>query len=268
LVRPEDMDRVGTVLRSLEFEQSGAIPAEQVPFQQRFGGRLEWLRSRGDSVTRLDVQNYLIGTDWCRMAFPVEPEALWAASRPLGLGGVQALQLSAEDTLIHLALHPALHHGYTIPLLCYADVDRVIMVARTPLSWSRLVERAERFRVKTAVYWSLRCAQRLLETPVPPGVLAALQPGGLQVRILRWLAPMEPGAVLHRVQGQPRGAQRVLLDAALADQIEAVGGMVLRLLFPGEEWLAARYALETRWQARLYRLVHPLRVARASLQHL
>jgi len=90
LVRRGQMERAGTVLETLGYSLSGSEPAHMVAFQQRFGGGLEWLRSREGRVTRLDVQFDLVGVDWCWDAFPVEPDTLWEAARPLDLDGTPA----------------------------------------------------------------------------------------------------------------------------------------------------------------------------------
>jgi len=268
LLRPGDMDAADAVLESLGFHLPASLPARMVPYQKRFGTGLEWRRSRGGRTTYLDVQQYLVGVDWCRDSFPVEAGALWAAVRPLVLDGTPAWQLSAEDTLINLCLHPPLHHGYSCPLIGYVDMDRVITAPNGALSWPRLIERAGHFGVRTVVYYGLRCARDLLGTPLPPEVLDALQPGSLQLRILGGLAPLGREAVLQGADRQLRGARRILLHAALVDHFTAVGGVVRGLLFPGEEWLAARYSLETQGRARLYCLIHPLHVARAFVRGL
>jgi len=268
LVRQGQMERAGAVLETLGYSLSSSAPAHMMAFQQRFGGGLEWLRSREGGVTRLDVQFDLVGVDWCWDAFPVEPDALWEAARPLDLDGTPALQLSPEDTLIHLCVHPALHHGYHCPLIGYADMDRVVAASRPALSWTRLVERAERFQVRTVVYYGLQCAHRLLRTPVPAEIQRALKPGAMQLRILRALAPLTPEAVLDAESDSPRGVRQVLLYAALVDRVRDVGSIVRGILFPDEEWLTVRYSLESKGQVRHYRLVHPLRVARAFLRGL
>jgi hypothetical protein len=266
LVRAEDVERAGAVLESLGFRLPDSLPAGMVPFQQRFGSGLEWQRCRADRTTRLDVHQHLAGIHMFRDAFPVETGTLWAAARPLPLDGSEAWQLSAEDTLIHLCLHLARPHTYDCPLLSYVDIDRVVAAPDGAPSWRLLVERSGQYQVKMVVYYGLRCAQSLLGTPVPPGVLDALQPGRAHLRTLRWLAPLDREGVLQVARGSRGVVKRVLLHAALADGIREAGAMVRGLLFPGEEWLAARYALEPGRQARRYRLVHPWRVARATLR--
>ncbi len=147
-------------------------------------------------------------------------------------------------------------------------MDRVVAASEPALSWSRLVQRAGRFQVRTVVYYGLHCAHRLLGTPLPDEVQRALKPGAAQLRVLRSLAPLTPEAVLDAESEGPRGAGQVLLYAALVDRVRYVAGMVRGILFPSEEWLTVRYSLASRGQARRYRLVHPLRVARAFLRGL
>jgi hypothetical protein len=265
LVQRGQMDHSGAVLRSLGFRLPDSLPAHMVPFEQRFGSGLHWLRSHGAKMINLDMKHHLIKSEWCRTSFSIEPDVLWAAARPLALDGTEAWQLSAEDTLICLCLHLALNHSYAWSLGAYVDMDRVVVASDRDLSWSRLVERAGRFGVKTIVYLGLRGAQRLLETPVPFRVMVALRPGGLRLGVLRKLAPLDAEAVMQGAEGQLRGVQQVLLYAALTDHVGAVGSMARDLLFPSEEWLGTRYALGTSCS---HRLAHPWRIARAALRSL
>jgi len=268
LVRPEQMERVGLVVGALGFHRSASLPAHMVPFQERFGGGVEWIRERNGKMTRLDVQHDLVGVDWCRRAFSIEAGALWEAAPPLDLGGMLARQLSAVDALIHLCLHPALHHGYACSFIGYVDMDHLICQAGSDLFWTRLLERVRRFRVKTTVYWGLTAAHDLLATPVPAEVLAELAPQGVRLHLLRRLAPLNEEVVLPGAGRQLTGVRQVLLYVVLVDRLQDAWRMLWSILFPDLEWLAARYALEGKGQARLYRLVHPFRVARAFVRGL
>jgi hypothetical protein len=268
LVRPEQMHSFGLVVEALGFHRSASLPAHMVPFQQRFGGGVEWIRERNGNMTGLDVQHDLVGVDWCGPAFSVEPDALWEAARPLDLGETAARQLSAVDALIHLCLHPALHHGYAFPFMGYVDIDRLICEDGSDLFWTRLLERVRRFRVKTTVYWGLMAAHNLLETPVPAEVLAELAPQGVRLHLLRRVAPLDEEVVLQRAVRPPTGVRQVLLYAVLVDRLRDAWRMLWSILFPDLEWLVVRYGLEGKGQARLYRPVHLFRVARAFVRGL
>jgi hypothetical protein len=239
-----------------------------LPFQGRFGGGIVLERRTEGHVTHLDIQHHLLSVDWCRGLFPVQEEAFWAAARPLVLNGTQTWQLSAEDTLIFLCLHLALNHGYAFPLIGYADLDWIVRRAGPDFSWARLQRRAVRFRVQTVVYYGLLAAVRLLGTPVPGGVMAALHPSAWRLRLLRRLAPSDPAVFLAGSAGRPSGIHQVLIYVALADRARDVVSMVKTILFPSHEWLAVRYALDDARQVRFYRLTHPLRVLRATFRGL
>jgi hypothetical protein len=268
LVPVEAMDRAGTALAAIGYRRVGKLSPQMVAFQQRFGGGLEWLRQDELGLTRIDLQHNLVGVDLCRRAFPIRPGDLWASARPLPLVRGGALQLSAADALIHLCLHPALHHGYAVPLIGYVDIDRLVRNESSDNFWQRLAERAGQFRARTAVYHALRCAMDLLGTPVPPEILAALAPHGLRRRAVSWLAPLEEQRLWAR-PGQPLGGlHQLLLYAAVMERKRDALAMVRCILFPGREWLAVRYGLQDEGQARLYRIVHPLRVVRSFVRGL
>lgn len=268
LVPPGQAGAAATVLEAEGYHPSGSVPAHMLPFQQRFGGGVEWLRREEGTTTRLDVQHDLVGVDWCRGLFRVAPEALWAAARPLHWDGAEALQLSAEDTLVHLCLHPAVHHGYASSLLGYADLDRLVERQEPASFWPGFVERAGRLRVRTAAYRGLLGARHLLGTPVPDEVLRALAPGALQARALARLAPLDAGVALEGAGRDLHGLRQVLLYAALADRPPDAVGMAAAILFPPREWLAARYGLPAGTPAWRARLAHPLRVGRALARSL
>ncbi len=268
LVPTEAMEPAGAALSAIGFQLARRLSAPMEAFQARFGGGLEWVRQDRLGLSNIDLQHDLVGVDLCRRAFPVEARALWAAARPLDAGGTQALQLSPEDTLIHLCLHPPMHHGYAVPLRAYVDIDWLVAGEGTDQFWRRVVERAGQFRARIAIYWGLRCAQDLFGTPVPAGVLAALAPGALRRRLLVRLASLDEERVWAGVEWQPNGLHQLLIYAALMERPRDALGMVWTILFPGQEWLAVRYGLEGNWKTRLYGLVHPFRVARALLRGL
>lgn len=266
LVRPTQMGRVDATLKGLGFRLSSALPAHLLPFQQRFGGGVTWLRSSEEGTTALDVQHHLVGVDWYWNATHVELETLWEAARPLPLNGASALQLSPEDMLIHLCLHPAVQHGYACSLIHCVDVDW--LVGKGELRWPLLVERAKGFGVGVPVYWELSLVRRLLRTPVPIEVLEGLKPTGLRMHVLRKLAPQDEETLLRGASRRVSGVHQLLLQAVLVDDVRGMARMARDILFPSSDWLAMRYSLKSRGQLRLYRLIHPLKVTRAFLRGL
>jgi hypothetical protein len=262
------MERAGAALSAIGYQLTGRLSVRMEAFQERIGGGLEWTRKDQLGLITIDLQHDLLGVDICRHAFPVEHDALWAAARILDAGGTQALQLSAADMLIHLCLHPPMHHGYAVPLRTYVDIDWMVDREGADEFWRSVVERAKQFRARLVVYWGLRRAQDLLGTPVPGGVMAALAPGVLRRRLLARLAPLDEERVWAGVDQQPSGLHQLLIYAALMERPWDALGMVWVILFPGQKWLSVRYGLEGKWQPWLYGFLHPFRVARALLRGL
>jgi len=268
LVLPEQIASVGHVVEALGFHRSALLPARMVPFQERFGGGVVWIREHNGTLTGLDVQHDLADVDWCGRGFSIEMDALWDAARPLALDGMLTRQLSAVDALIHLCLHPALHHGYAWSFIGYVDIDRLICQAGSDVFWMRLLERVRRFRVKTTVYWGLTAAHDLLATPVPAEVLAELAPQGVRLHLLQRVSPLGDEVVLQGAARRVTGVRQVLLYAVLVDRLQDAWRMLWSILFPDLEWLALRYSLQGKGQARLYRPMHFFRVARAFVRGL
>ncbi len=268
LVPTEAVKRAGAVLASIGYHLSGRLTAQLVRFQERVGGRLEWLREQYGQLTYMDLQCHLVGVDLCRHAYAIEPGDLRAAARTLPLDRGEALQLSPEDMLIHLCLHAAMGHAYAVPLIGTVDIDWLVAAEASDYFWRRLVERAGQFRARTIVYRGLCWARDLLGTPVPDRVLDALAPSPLRERLLARLAPLDEERAWQGADCRPKGVHELLLYTALMERPRDALGMVRTILFPGQEWLAVRYGLQRGWQARLYGLIHPFRVTRAFLRGL
>lgn len=268
LVRVGHVEAALSALQAAGFDLTSSVPDYMLPFQKKLGGGIVLWRREEAHATYLDLQHHLVNVDWCRDLFPVQEEAFWQAARPLALDGAQTWQLSVEDTLIFLCLHLALNHGYAFPLTGCADLDWIVRRAGSDLSWTRLLHRAARFRVRTTVYYGLLGVARMLSTPVPEEVLADLCPSPWRLWLLQHLAPLNSAAFLARGAGRPSGIHQLLLYAALADRSRDLAGVVKAVLFPSREWLAVRYALDDVGDVRFYRLSHPLRVLRSLFRGL
>lgn len=113
---------------------------------------------------------------------PIEP--LWQRAKPAGIPGTPLLTLAPEDLLLHLALHLSYHHEFTFGLRGLCDVDAVTAVYADRLDWDAVVQRAQQWRWQRGVYLTLRLAQALLGTAVPPPVLTALKPPGMEDKVI------------------------------------------------------------------------------------
>ena len=268
LVRPDDVAGVGEALDEIGFRLSGSVPPQAVSFHQRFGGGVAWVREHGRGQTHLDVHHHLVGVDWLRPAIAIDYEALWAAARPLQVGETRALQLSIEDLLIHLCLHPAIQHGYAWPLIGLVDIDKTLSRAGDGFPWEGLIRRASRFKARSAVWLGLSCAHNLLGAPVPPDVLGHIDPGTLRKAVMTRLAPSDGTSILTYDGRRRGGVGQALLYAWLIERPLDMARVVRRVLFPCREWLSLRYSLESDRDVVVSRVAHPFRVARAAARGL
>ena len=125
-------------------------------------------RERGDHAWSLvdPVTGGLLelhhGLTSCAGFFAVDPEGLWA--RSLSAAGQVPRLPSAEDLLVHLALHAAFQHGFVVSLVQYLDFRRLLSLE--PPDPDLLHEVAARTRAEEAVAWTLRVAELVVRAPL------------------------------------------------------------------------------------------------------
>lgn len=103
-------------------------------------------------LTVLDVHEDMFNCDRIatrRYAGWLDADCVWAAARPLELGGVRALGLGAEDRVLYTAAH-ALRHGFK-RLTWGLDLGWALQGA----DWPRLLERAAQAGLEQALYYGM-----------------------------------------------------------------------------------------------------------------
>ena len=178
LVRPADLERTCTLLRSLGYESSVATPSpghHHVPaFVKRGAIPLEvhWTPVRRG-----------LATDECDQA--------WASARPAKIAGVEVLTLVPEALLYHLCLHIAYGHRFRVPLLHLHDLAAV--AGRYPaLDWDLVEATAAERGTGRFVYAALTLAARAFPSRFPREALP---------RIARLVHRADDAAVVALVWG-------------------------------------------------------------------
>jgi len=143
--------------------------------------------------------------------------------------------LCPEDFLMHLALHWAVHHALS-GLIWQLDLALLIGRHGRTLDWNAVVERAERWRTRSALYFALQEVQKHFEVTVPPWVLTRLRPAGPRPAFFEWLR-------LRREERLER------LDYLVPFLMMDRGSDLLRALasaaVPPANWLRCRYGTES-----------------------
>ena len=111
--------------------------------------------------------------------FSINESSLWerASNHPSFDG--KALILSWEDNLLNLAVHRYRHLG----IADHNVLDAHEIIARTCPDWVNLLERAEEWGARQALYFLLKDAAQLLGTPVPKEILESLEPTDFKRRV-------------------------------------------------------------------------------------
>jgi hypothetical protein len=116
--------------------------------------------------------------------FAIDIDGLWERARPATVAGVEVLVLSAEDLLLHLSLHTSFHHQFVVGLRGCWDIVEAIRYYGEEIDWDVVRRRARQWGVGKFVYLTLRLAKESLGATVPAEVLADLEPGGFEPRLV------------------------------------------------------------------------------------
>jgi hypothetical protein len=108
----------------------------------------------------------------------------WERAVPATVAGVAVAGLCPEDLLLHLCLHVAYGHEFTFGLRPFCDIATVAAAGATTLDWPAVAARAQLWQADRGTYLALRLARDWLAAPIPPAVLAALQPAEFDESVL------------------------------------------------------------------------------------
>lgn len=161
--------RLGEVLDALESYGAVLVDRNWPLIAQQMRGELSWALPGG---TLLDLHWALVNDRRKRAIFRLPTDEFLARARTLTSGNIAFRAGSAEDQLIHVAIHALLGGGHRLSWL----KDLQLAAAAGP-DWDAVVERSRRWRVAGPVAVMLGRAVDVLGAPVPPAVTRSLLPG-------------------------------------------------------------------------------------------
>ncbi len=157
---------------------------------------------------------------------------VWDRTIRIRVAGEEALGLCPEDLLLYLAVHLAVHHGLA-GLLWYWDLFLLLDRWGGRLDWQVVVERAFRWRVRTALYFALLGLEFVFGASAPAWVMARVKPRGPRAAAVGWL-------LRHR-EAQRRRQLEHVIALLLVDRGRDLLPPLRRALFPPPAWVRARY---------------------------
>ena len=248
-LRPATMARAMRLMESLGF-QSIEQAARPLSLQALAGGEVQYWRPHEDGWRTQDLVELHLSPFpgwWLRRTAAIDTEGLWARLEPLK----DAYQLSAEDTIIHLAVHLAVNHQFGRAVI-RSLLDIAMTAQARQVDWKLVAQRARQWRVGVAVWLTLSLLEALFAVENVETALVQLRPSRARRRMLaRFVTPTR----LLEGADPRRSRARLLLLLLLVDRPQDMGYLAYRTIWPEDEWLEARYDQDgDHWQ-HLWRLV-------------
>jgi hypothetical protein len=269
LVAPADLDAACRVVEALGYRWQPDEDGFSRPFAERYIGEVALFRD-GPFPERVEIHGQLLTLSWFRRTTRLDLAEVWDRAQPIRVDGQTGLQLSPEDTLLYLCVHLTVgHNARHLPGL--VDIACWIAHHGDRMGWDALVERARRYRLRTATYLGLFLARSLVQADVPVRVLRQLAPSWVRRRAILSAVPLERGTNDRSPLLDPDtrlfGNDRVrFLAMLLVDRPWDLPGMVAYGVFPGRDWIAERYSVRGRLRTLGYCVWHPWRVFNSGLK--
>ncbi|RLC84549.1 MAG: hypothetical protein DRI37_08945 [Chloroflexi bacterium] len=256
LVREEDLFRAATVLEGEGFTPDREAYGDPLQFAVVGSKQLPLRCGAAPVPVLVELHTDLIGLSWFRRCAHIELSEVWERTRPVEIKGRAARLLSLEDTLLHLSLHLALHHSFVHPT-GYLDLLLLLRRHGEELNWEVVVRNARAYRLQVATWQTLE----LLKTAgvsIPEQVQRELRPSRWRRRVLAQLL-LSPH-VMREGKAPLRGEGKRFLGLLLVDDLVRLPAVIVKGMFPGRAWIAARYGLARPYEVTMRTLTYPLEV--------
>ena len=118
----------------------------------------------------------------------IDIEHIWERAHSTVIHGIEVLELSAEDLLLHLCLHLSFHHSFqfvVVRTLC--DIREVIQhYGTSQIRWEQLEKQAKEWGMTNSVYLTFALAKDMLDAPICDDFLERIRPDNFdpQIKIL------------------------------------------------------------------------------------
>lgn len=172
---------------------------------------------------------------WFRHTANIDIDALWQRREEIEVAGCQVYRLSAEDMILHLAAHLAVNAHFGPHAAIRGCIDIILASKAWPVDWQRLVERAQEWRVTTALWLVLQLCDDLIGIDTH-GALAQLQPSTIRRHYLQRLVSVD--SILAGRNLSPT-MWRIPLILSLVDRPRDALKFIFRMLWPDPEWREA-----------------------------
>ena len=245
-VQAEEMPAAVRAIERLGFDVYGK-EERPLPLQQLAQGEIQLYRTEWKQGL-IELHWSPFPGWWLRRVAQTNADAVWERKEVLPSRAKEAdfYQLAAEDMVIQVSLHQVAGGQFGSKPI-QALIDITLTATYRSVDWRVVANRAQQWRIATAVYTVLDLVDQLIGCDGIEAALAPLRPS----HIRRWLIShfVSPESVLNG-QDVRSGRARFLLLLLLVDRPRDMLVLIFRTLWPEDEWIQARYRDQpvSRWQ--------------------
>lgn len=240
LVRSKDFRNAHEIiLKELGFTFKFRSEFEEEDLEDAFrGGGTEYYKIVEGYKVWLELQWRPIAGRWIQPHN--EPNGDMLMDNSIGVENSNIRILAPEDNLLQVALHTAKHSYVRAPgYRLHSDVDRVVRFQS--INWNKFENKVCDLELKTAVYFSLFFAKKLLETPIPETVLIKLKPVWFRGRSIHYF--IKKAGLYNQNKKKFTKLGYILFNLALYDSI----GENLKAIFPSFDSIKIKYPIKNKW---------------------
>ena len=227
LFQPADLPRVAVLLESLGYqgkhkaaEQGPGITKHLSTFRREGNNGATpnpYLSAVGD---RMIEPHGSLEESWFGLKVDVTP-GVWQRAVPLNLQNQPALRLSANDMLLHLAVHAAFHviMGAAVFVQLY-DIGRVIKTWADEIEWPQVINLTRQTGAEPFVYAAFYWARALYRAEIPDEILNGLQAAS-PPDLIKYIHSLTATGLFKRTQQAPLTSLSQRVQRGFSDRHEA-----------------------------------------------
>ena len=248
LVRSKDFRKAHEIiLNDLDFTFKFRSEFEEEDLEEAFrGGGTEYYKIVDGHKVWLELQWRPIAGRWIQPHNEPNGDELMNGSIEVENSDVRIL--SPEDNLLQVSLHTAKHSYVRAPgFRLHSDVDRVVRFQS--IDWAKFEKKVCDLELKTAVYFSLFFAKKLLDTPIPKTVLVNLKPSWYRRKSIHYF--ITKGGLYNQKKKKFSRIGYILFNLSLYDSFKEN----IKAIFPPLDSLKIKYPISKRSQLPYFYLI-------------
>ncbi|MBL7196658.1 MAG: nucleotidyltransferase family protein [Candidatus Omnitrophica bacterium] len=249
LVERKDFSKIKSILHQAGYQKADNLDQESL---EKFGGEIRLCKKGRLS---LDIHSNLSQYERFGNIFRIDMDGeIWNKSKTYKAPVGELRILNPSHLIMHLCMHQAIAH-YFAGLFRFCDLRETVLTYQQDIDWHDLILKVERYKIKKIVYYSLFFTQELFGRIVSDDVLEALRPNKKQRILTDFFVSKKK--ILSLPNREPT-FKKYIGQLFLMDNFLDIPRVVIKSLFPSDEWLMYKYHVRKKLKLIFYRLFHPI----------